>query len=280
MVVGEQVQNALGDKADLVGLLPNGDLVVIEVKRDVSDIQGRQELLEWQAIRYASSIATIRTREVLVERLFFAYLQKHPEKAGEGAESLEDKAYRTLDEFLEIDESEDERYFNRRQQILLVASEFDERTLAASAWLVKNQVPLRCITLTPHEFEGHILMEATTLLPPDRLEDWFIEIGAKKAGKAKPTGGGTPKGFWMRQLFDAGLLKAGDHLYVKKAPDKRAKLVDPDTVDFEGQKMSPTQWGIKATGWSSFSVFDSAFLEGADVRIRELRAKLEKGQSA
>lgn len=48
----------------------DGNLVLIEIKRDKKDITHREEGLEFQAIRYAASCAIIKDLEELVQNFF------------------------------------------------------------------------------------------------------------------------------------------------------------------------------------------------------------------
>ena len=282
LIVGQQVQNALGDRADLVGLLPCGELVVVEVKRDAADMTARREPLEWQAVRYASSVATIKSVDDLVDRLYAPYLLEHGDHTQWAGKSVHDYARSRLEDFLENPDPSHSHGFNEFQQIILVASDFDDRTMAACSWLVKNELPLSCVSLKPHPTgTGEALLEARTVLPPPALEEWFVEIGRRAATpRARPGQASRGKGLTMKDLFDAGILKSGDELYVNADPTRSAKLLDPDTVEFEGKKLSPTQWGMEVTGWSAFGVYQSAFVKGRNVKLGRLRDDLaEKRKS-
>ena len=55
-IVGQQVKNTSKGKTDLVAIDENGNIVLIEIKRDLDDIRRRREKFEYQAIRYAASL--------------------------------------------------------------------------------------------------------------------------------------------------------------------------------------------------------------------------------
>jgi len=277
LVVGQQVSNVEHDRADLIGLLPNGKLVVVEVKRDRDDMRGRREGLEWQAMRYAASVATIRSKEELARKLYaplLARIAKESDSKVHETEALE--KIKTL-----LADSDSTETFNEHQEIILVASDFDDRTMAACSWLVKNGIPLRCVRVRPHAFEGgYVLLEVTTVLPPPELEDWFVEIGEKSDHKTAPTGGGRggPR-VYLQDLFDAGLIKSGDKIRVGSHSDKIGTFVDADTVELEGAQMSPTQYGLKVTGWSAFSVYGSQVFVN-EARMKDLRASLAESRTS
>ena len=66
--------NARSARNDLVALDGSGSLVLIEIKRDSSDMVARPEALEFQAVRYAASLAIIQSVDDLVERIFARYM--------------------------------------------------------------------------------------------------------------------------------------------------------------------------------------------------------------
>ena len=55
LIVGRQVKNEKLGRSDLTAIDNNGNIVLIEIKRDRKDIENRKEAFEFQAIRYAAS---------------------------------------------------------------------------------------------------------------------------------------------------------------------------------------------------------------------------------
>jgi hypothetical protein len=70
LIVGQQVRNQEQARFDLVAIDSSGNLVIIEVKRDKSDCAARKEPVELQAVRYAASLAMLKTPGQLVQKLF------------------------------------------------------------------------------------------------------------------------------------------------------------------------------------------------------------------
>lgn len=85
LIVGQQVQDVNHKRSDLTAIDTDGNIVLIEIKRDVQDILSRKEPLEFQAIRYAASCATIKTSDELVQNIFAPYVEKHRSEFGEEA---------------------------------------------------------------------------------------------------------------------------------------------------------------------------------------------------
>ena len=70
LLVGRHLRDKESKINDLVALDGNGNLILIELKRDKKDMKHRAEPLEFQAIRYCASLATITTPDDLVEKSY------------------------------------------------------------------------------------------------------------------------------------------------------------------------------------------------------------------
>lgn len=77
LIVGRQVRNVHHGRSDLTVVDNNGNIVLIEIKRDLKDIESRKEAFEFQAIRYAASYATIEDPEDLVNKIYAPYIEKY-----------------------------------------------------------------------------------------------------------------------------------------------------------------------------------------------------------
>lgn len=144
LIVGEQVKNEMNGRSDLTAIDNNGDLVLIEIKRDKADIFGRKEAFEFQASRYAASCATIKSDDELIQDVFAPYVEKHKDEfQSEAGLTTTELSKRILTDFLDAN-GITSGAFNTKQRIILVASDFDEQTLSAVAWLNSNQVDMSC----------------------------------------------------------------------------------------------------------------------------------------
>lgn len=101
LVVGKQVSNKENGRSDLTAVDQNGNLVLIEIKRDVKDIKQRKEAFEFQATRYAASYAKIKTIDDLVDKIFISYIEKYRDEFELGDLTSYEKATRILNDFLE-----------------------------------------------------------------------------------------------------------------------------------------------------------------------------------
>lgn len=73
LIVGRQVKNEKNGRSDLTAIDNEGNIVLIEIKRDKKDIECRKESFEFQAIRYAASYATIENADELVKKVYAPY---------------------------------------------------------------------------------------------------------------------------------------------------------------------------------------------------------------
>jgi len=70
LIVGSQVRNEKLGRSDLTAVDNEGSIVLIEIKRDIKDIETRKEAFEFQAIRYAANYANIKSTDELVKNVF------------------------------------------------------------------------------------------------------------------------------------------------------------------------------------------------------------------
>ena len=272
LVVGNQVVNKENGRSDLTAVDENGNLVLIEIKRDVEDIRQRKEAFEFQAIRYAASYAKIKTPDDLVDKIFVSYIEKYKQEFELGDLTAYEKASRILNDFLEKNNAL--KTFNSKQRIILIASSFDKQTLSAAAWLIANDVDISCFELSPMKIENSCFIDINRILPPPALEDFYVEVEDKKRHTYKvkrdtPIKRTTLPG--MDKLLGWEIIKAGDAVVIKNRDDSEATVIDNKYVDFKGEKLTFNKWGQKATGWSSIRIYDWAMIKGNDKTLHEMR---------
>jgi hypothetical protein len=272
LIVGQQVANNSGGRNDLVALDGDGNLVLIEIKRDPEDMAGRPEPMELQAIRYAASLATIENDEDLVDKVFAPYINKRKSEFELKELTPEEFGRRKVKEFLEANKAENT--FNDRQRIILAASDFDKQTLSGAAWMSKNGIDISCIRIQPKESMTNLnedttpshFLEITRLIPPRKVEEFLVPfpdpstIGDR--GRSSLTGlkrRSFPK---MLKLMEWGILKPSDKLKIKDREPSEAEVIDDKYVMFNDEKLSYNDWGQKVTGWSTINIYDWAVKDG------------------
>ena len=272
LVVGRQVVNKENGRSDLTAVDQNGNLVLIEIKRDVEDIKQRREAFEFQAIRYAASYAKIKNTDELVDKIFASYIEKYKDEFELGDLTAYEKATRILNDFLEKKNAT--KTFNSKQRIILIASSFDSQTLSAVAWLIANNVDISCFELSPMKIDNNYFIDINRILPPLALEDFYVEVDDKKR-PAYSEKRNTPitRSYLPRmdKLFEWGVIKSGDIVVIKNFDNSEAVVINTKTVEYNSQKLTFNQWGEKVTGWSALSVYEWTIVKGSEKTLHEIR---------
>lgn len=245
-----------------------------------SDMASRAEAMEFQAIRYAASLATVTTVDDLVERIFARYIRKWPNEFELGDLTPEELGRRIINKFLR--ENNADKLFNAAQRIILVSSSFDEQTLSAAAWMNHNGIDISCISLNPikiSEKQGNsIFLSVDKLIPARPVEDFFVgfpdfAVGSGSVVSVAPANGRTKASLpQMAKLMEWGIVKIGDKLTIKGFPDSAATVLDQKTVDYDEERLSFNAWGVKVTGWSAVNIYDWA-LNSEGRTLAECRAE-------
>lgn len=269
LIVGQQVKDESNHRSDLTAIDNEGDIVLIEIKRDKVDIIGRREAFEFQAIRYAASYATIKSTDELIQNIFAPYVEKHMnEFAQQPGLNSSEIAKRFLSDFVE---SNNITAFNVRQRIILVASEFDEQTLSAVAWLNSNQVDISCYQICPYKLNDDVLIDMKKILPVVDYEDFYINVAKKgslqKERKKDISRRSLPK---IDSLIEWKVVEPGDIITAKGRTDE-AVLQGNGQVKVKDGIMSIQQWLKMVFGWSSVETYAFSIHKKSGKTLKELR---------
>lgn len=277
LVVGQQVRNASNGRSDLTAVDNNGNIVLIEIKRDRKDIESRKEAFEFQAIRYAASYATIADTEDLVNKIYGPYVEKYRSEFDFPSLTSSELGTRILSEFLDINNVLDQ--FNKKQKIVLVASDFDEQTLSAVAWLNDSGVDISCFKLIPYKIQESIVFNVTKVLPLNEYTDYYVNFLEKGLSAKKQKTGLTkrvlPK---IDAMIEWGVIKPGDTIKAKDRTE-RAILLDNGLVEYDGEVLSMQKWLKTLYGWSSIQTYVFAVHEASGKTLAEIRQKYMDEQS-
>jgi hypothetical protein len=152
------------ERLDLLAIDKEGNLVVLELKRDDSG-----KTAELQAIKYAAYCSTLTFNDII--ELHRQYLTKK----GKPVDS--DGARQRITQFVS-DEFEE---LNDKPRIILVSREYRPEVTASILWLRKFGVDIRCVKLTPYELNKNtVAFESTILIPLPEAEDFIIKSEKKE----------------------------------------------------------------------------------------------------
>lgn len=278
LVVGRQVKNEKNGRSDLTAVDNNGNIVLIEIKRDPKDIENRKEAFEFQAIRYAASYATIESADDLVKKVYSLYIEKYKNEFELGELTSYELGIRKLNDFLKINGALDN--FNNKQKIILAASAYDEQTLSAVAWLNSNNVDMSCFTLTPYKINGEVYLDAEKILPLPEYDNYYVNL----MDKSIPELVKSDKSFTRRTLpkIDAllswGAVKPGD-VIVAKGREDEAVLQKNGNVNANGKIQSMQVWLKELYGWSSIQTFAFAIHKETGKTLFQIREEFMDKQA-
>ena len=278
LIIGRQVKNEKLGRSDLTAVDNNGNIVLIEIKRDRKDIENRKEAFEFQAIRYAASYATIASVDDLVKKVYAPYIEKYRSEFELGELTSYELGIRKLNEFLTVNGAENS--FNKKQKIILVASDYDEQTLSAVAWLNSNNVDMSCFKLTPYKINDEVFLKAEKLLPLTDYDDYYVNLMDKTSPVVKQhkdiTRRSLPK---IDAMLDWGVVKVGD-IIVAKGREDEATLLENGNVTVEGKEMSLLAWLKEVFEWSNIATYDFSVLKDNGKTLAQIREEYMNKQSA
>lgn len=151
----------VNERLDLLAIDKEGNLVVIEVKRDNTGGS-----VDFQSLKYCSYCSTLTPSEIV--EIYEEYLKKF---------NINEDAIENIINFLEVD-SEDilNSILNTSQRIIIIGGEIDKRILSSAAWLSKNNIDIKCITIEPYLTDNNeeILIDINQVIPVYDINDYFI----------------------------------------------------------------------------------------------------------
>lgn len=270
LIVGRQVRNKKNGRSDLTAVDNNGNIVLIEIKRDRKDIEHRKEAFEFQAIRYAASYATIDKTDDLVKKVYAPYIEKYRSEFELGELTSFELGIRKLNEFLQVNDAQ--KNFNEKQRIILVASDFDEQTLSAVAWLNSNNVDMSCYRLTPYKLNEDLFFYVEKLLPVTNYDDYYVNLMDKSivttvTGDKKITRRSLPK---IDLMLEWGVVKEGDIIVAKDREDE-GRLLSNGNVMVNGEEKSMQAWLKEIYGWSSVQTYVFAVHKETGKTLSQIR---------
>ncbi len=202
--------NDTKERPDLVAIDTNGNVVIIELKRDDSGSN-----VEWQAIKYASYLSKFTLNDIL--NLFEKYLTKYYPESEESEQTIHQKILDFIDE-----DSLDE--LNKKQRVILASHRFAKEVTSAVNWLIETYLmDIKCVQLIPfHDKDkGAYYIQSNTILPVPGVDELIISASEKKISSSGAVGP-VKKNDRITQdcndIYETLRIKLG-----VEAPDKRSR---------------------------------------------------------
>ena len=279
LIVGQQVTNESSGRCDLTAIDNQGNIVLIEIKRDKKDIEHRREAFEFQAIRYAASFATLHTVEEFIQDVYAPYVENHKNEYIDcKTHTSVEIAQRELSNFLKGNNLRAEN-FNKKQRIILVASDFDEQTLSAVAWLNSNSVDISCYQINLNKANEKVIINIKKILPVGDFNDYLVNITKSTTFVSKKRTSNITRKILPKidTLIEWGIVKPGDILVA--APNKNNEVIlqkDGNIKTKENEILSIQQWLKKITGWSAVETYKFTIHKKTDRTLSDLREEYMK----
>ena len=200
LIVSEEFDRFHGsqDRLDLLALDRLGNLVVIELKRDVA--AGYADL---QAVRYAAMVSSM-TLEDLVPYFLAYHNRLHPEN-----ELTPEDARAHIEDFI-LSETFEE--ISNRPRIILCSEDFSQELTTSVLWLRDAKIDITCVRVVPYKVADHVVIVATRIIPLQEAKEYQIRIQQKEERQQKGSG---RRARTMRVLIENGLVRPGDRIYLK-----------------------------------------------------------------
>lgn len=282
LIVGQQVTNESAGRSDLTAIDNEGNVVLIEIKRDKKDIEHRREAFEFQAIRYAASFATLHTVEEFIQEVYAPYVENHKNEFKDcKTHTSVEIAQRELSNFFNGNDLSIED-FNKKQRIILVASDFDDQTLSAVAWLNSNSVDISCYQIQLNKSNDKVFINMKKVLPVDDYNDYLVNITKpasfiQKKKISKITRKILPK---IDTLIEWGIVSAGDIL-IANIPEKPEAILqrDGNVKTDTNEILTIQQWLKKITGWSAVETYKFTIDKKTGKTLSKLREEYMKNNA-
>ena len=236
------------DRLDILALDTEGNLVVIELKRDSA-----AGLADLQAIRYAAMVSSMTIDMVIP--YFVAYAEKY---SNEKIKPLEAKE--RIENFVELDEFYE---LSSKPRIILCSEGFSTEITTTVLWLRQSGIDITCVKITPYCLGEQSVIVPNIIIPLQEAKQYLIEVQKKDEEQVQGTRKIAQR--TMKFLVENGLVHVDDKIYLKHGLPEFVSFVDDDPYftatitgkigqsdairwDFDGQ-----EYAISALTWKIFT---------------------------
>lgn len=205
--------NGTNERPDLIAIDKEGNVVVIELKRDDSGSD-----VHWQSIKYASYWSRFEISHIL--DVYSDYLKKY--FPNEVSNDSEDYASERILDFIEKDTLDS---LNKKQRIIMVSHRFAKEAISATKWLIDEyNVDVKCVQLIPYyDSDMNIYnLFSNTLLPLPGIDELLINP-ASKDEFYKSQSGRVRKDDDITGFFEKLKSELANERKLKYVPDKTSR---------------------------------------------------------
>jgi len=158
-IIGRQVQTSDGAKIDLMGMDKDGDLVIVELKKDKTPREVVSQILEY----------AVWAENIQYEQLNEISMKKHI------------KNHTSLMKKFENDFNSIPEFFNENQRLYIVSELIDEKTENVTRYLKTRGIDISCIELNFHENVDEKLVDTRVVVGNEKIVlEEYTKDGKKK----------------------------------------------------------------------------------------------------
>src|SRR6185437_3623395 len=147
------------DRLDLLAVDRDGNLVVVELKRDSA--AGYADL---QAMRYAAMVSSMT-----IDKLVPYYTQYRQKYYGEKLSADDAKNH-----IIEYIESEEFTEISSKPRIILCSEGFSPEITTTVLWLRDFQIDISCVKITPYKVAEKIIIVPKIVIPLEEAKQYLI----------------------------------------------------------------------------------------------------------
>jgi hypothetical protein len=177
-------------RIDLLGIDRDGNIIVIELKRDATGAH-----MELQALRYGAMVSTMTFSQAV--DIYQKYL-------GDSKNAKDE-----LRKFLNWEE-EKEAEFPKDVRIVLAAADFSKEIATAVMWLNQKDLDIRCVRMKPYKLGETVLLDIEQIIPLPEAQDYQIKIKQQvviqKAAKMEIESNKRAKYIFNGNVYGAGRI--------------------------------------------------------------------------
>ena len=172
LVIQREHVNVVGNRRrpDIIAVDRDGNLVVVEVKRDDAGLD-----IYWQAALYAASYWPRKSSEIVDMYSSYASLDA-------------DEARNYLAEHIGAEDATGlEARVNRKQRIILVARTFPREVTTLVLWLNEQGLDVSCLQLTPHfdPASRSYFLQSSFIIPVPETRELIVEVRRTQQERAQ-----------------------------------------------------------------------------------------------
>jgi hypothetical protein len=153
------------DRLDLLAVDHEGNLVIVELKRD--SLAGYADL---QAVRYAAMVSNMT-----IEQLLAHYADYRKKITGQQTSMEELRA--EINDFVELEDFEE---LSSKPRIILCSEDFSPEITTTVLWLRGFDLDISCVRITPYQLEDKIILVPEKIIPLKESEEYLTGIQEKE----------------------------------------------------------------------------------------------------